>query len=179
MIRVTLEPMELVSRLFGEAWEYRRRRHQAIAVGVLLVMVAVAAGLFVGRHQNVPTQNSSKDGYRPEPSRSVINSSVLGLRGAGAFQRVWIDVGLNNQATKVIASFDGEAVDLHTRGLPRGTPSAQFVGSRNIPNTFRPRPGVPSGHSGLLTVGLKITYADGSRVSTSISAHFKHGLALR
>src|SRR5579884_2918829 len=106
MIRVTLEPLELVSLLFGEAWEYRRRRHQAIGVGVLLVMVAVAAGLFVGRHQNAPTQNFSTDGYRPKPSRSVLSSSAFGLGGAGAFQRVWIDVGLKNQATKVIASFD-------------------------------------------------------------------------
>jgi hypothetical protein len=175
---VKLGPIELVSRLFGEAWEYRRSRHRAIAAGGLLAIAAVAAGLIVGHSQGAPTQRSTGGKYRVEPSSSVITSWSLSVGGSGAFQRVGVSLVLKDQATSVVASIDGQTADLRSL-LPQDSSSTVFAGRFKIPNAFPPRAGVPAGHGGLVSVRLRILYTDGSRVSTSLSAHFKHGLALR
>lgn len=170
--------MELVSRLFGEAWAYRRRRHRAVGAGVLLAVAAVAAGLAVGHGSSAPGSGSYGGAYRFEPARSVIAESSIAVGGDGPFQRVTVSVELNSQATSVVAFVDGRGAHLRPLSADAG-PSVGFAGGLKLPSELAPAAGVPGAHGGSVIVRLRITYPDGSRVGTAIGAHFKHGLVLR
>jgi hypothetical protein len=63
--------MEFVVKLLGEAWEHRRRRQRTFAAGVMLVAVAVAAGLLLGRSDHAPGQAVGA-GYQFERSSRVL-----------------------------------------------------------------------------------------------------------
>src|ERR1700733_7305010 len=83
MESVRLIPMELVHRLFGEAWEYRRRRNRRIAAGSLgLIALVVVAGLIVGRFGNTPPTQQFRGADRGFATSSALaGGEVLQIVG--------------------------------------------------------------------------------------------------
>jgi hypothetical protein len=197
--------MEFVAKLLGEAWEHRRRRHRILAAGVILVAVAVAAGLLLGRSTHAPEAEAGA-GYRIEQS-----SRVLAYHGVGyplsegsmpismcrasapqsqACESITVVLVLKRSARSAVVSFGGLVVKLNRSKIKPGTTMRSglklhtgAVFSGNMPTVTlietraRAVPGVrPAiGRSGYATFRALITYADGARVSTNFRQYLRSG----
>lgn len=174
---MTLAPVELVTWLFGEAWEYRRRRHRVVAAGLLVIVAAAVGGLLVGRGGNSSGPSASAGPARVEPPSRVLASHNVLLVGGESFEAVDVMAVLRRPGTGVVASIDGRSVILHrfTSQFVR-RPMTGFTGKVKSARSSAIDAGIPGSHGGTVVVRLLITYADGSRVATRFSVHFKHGL---
>jgi hypothetical protein len=172
--------MELVARLFGEAWEHRRRRQRAVVAGLLLVVIAVVAGLLVGRGGSISAKGGLAAGYRSEPASRVLASHNVQLIGRrGSFERVGVTVVLRHPASSIVASVGGRAVVLRSAKInPRPLAGTGFAGELTSRMTSQIDEGSPASPGRAMTVRLRVTYPDGSRVAAEFQARFKHGLAL-
>jgi hypothetical protein len=197
--------MEFVVKLLGEAWEHRRKRQRLVAVGLMLVAVAVAAGLLLGRSAHAPGQAVGA-GYQAAPSSSVLAYHGIGYplsegsmpismcRAAApqssACESINFVLVLKHPATSAVVSFGGLVVKLNRSKIKPGTTmrsglklrtGAVFDGNMPTVTLIRTKARAVSGvrpaigHSGYATFLALISYADGNRVSTKFRQYLRRG----
>jgi hypothetical protein len=194
---VTLASMELAARLFGEAWEHRRRRHRILRTSLLvgLITAAVAGGALVGRQQ----ANPAGSGLRREVASRVVARSDTSLTpdqqlgdhcavvNSVACDTLTLQLQLTRPAKSVVASMASRTVRLtatpRTDGFPvpaeitltrSFAPWTAFSGELFPAGASRPvaHPRSQWGgrdHRGsYVNVRLLITYPDGQKVNTTV-----------
>jgi hypothetical protein len=190
MKSVTLVPMDLASRLFGEAWEHRRRRQRTLGAtlvaGVLLVAalsVLVSSGQTVGTSQSI--------GFRAVPPASVLKRSFVFFRPDQATHRQCVAAGplecdslsvtltLKRPAMLVAARIGARVTDLqrgklgiHTDRSSETVFSGVFEPPAHPNRKLTTRLGtrtVPSDGAEYLRVRLRIVGRDGAHLTTSFS----------
>ncbi len=166
--------MDLVARLFGEAWEYRRRRHRALVAGILLVGIAVAAGLLLGRGGNKLTKPALAVSFRSEPSSRVLAFHNVILVGSLSSDATVVTVVLKRPGASVVASVDGRVIDLRSfTSEVVHRPNTGFTGKLKSARTSNQGVGIPASGK-TVAVRLRISYPDGSGIATGFNEHFKH-----
>jgi hypothetical protein len=101
--------MALILGLFDEAWQHRKMRHRTIAAGFLIALIAVSAGLLIGRAGNVSIVRAGGLDHRSAlvsrvlASHSAIVVANTSSRGSVGFATV----RLKYPAASVFASVNG------------------------------------------------------------------------
>ena len=96
--------MKILSALFGEAWDHRRRRHRLIGASLILAAAAIAAGLLIGTAAVLQPVSSAR-AYRLEPASNVL-AFHMGSTGRTSLERgvrTGIVIGLKRPAYSVVA----------------------------------------------------------------------------
>jgi hypothetical protein len=141
------------------------------AAALALVALAVVTGLLFARGGNPLWTQFSGVGH--ESSSHVLTSQdvlIVASPSRGGFR---VTVVLKHPATAVVASVNGQLVNLHPSSVS-GHLKMAFSGNdtQSLP--------VPSAwllpHDGVVTVRLRINYADGSLIRTEFREVFRHGL---
>jgi hypothetical protein len=132
MTSVILAPMELVSRLFGEAWDHRRQRHRATVAGLgtIVVVAAIVAGILVGRHQSVTTtalvSNQTSSSILAGSYTSLDPDQQLGnhcaVLNSIACDALTVQLELRRPAASVVASMGTRVVRLTATPKSDGFP---------------------------------------------------------
>jgi hypothetical protein len=187
--------MDLVAKLFGEAWEHRSKRRRTFALWGLCVAAAMIVGLLVGRSTQTPASRSTPQhaaGYRAEAASLVVDRTSLefvpdeqlgdhcAVLNSLACDAIHVLLTLKNPATSVVASIGGRSITLK-RGYagspapmeyatPAGT-GTQFSATLDPSGTIREvrnqRRDPPTVWRGHYeSVRLRITNRVGGRVST-------------
>jgi hypothetical protein len=186
--------MELVARLFGEAWDHRRQRHRTVVVslGIAAVVAAITAGLLTSG----PQSGSASGVVRSEVSSRFVGETYTSLDpdqqlrdhcavlNSVACDTLTFQLELRRPAVSVVASMGNRVVKL--LGTPKSdgfpVPDEIFLTRSPAPRTVfsgelfpigtaravgRPRaePGGGDHRTTYLQVRLLVTYPDGSRVS--------------
>lgn len=183
--------MDLVAKLFGEAWEHRSKRRRTFGLWGLLIAATVGVGLLAGRFDRTPAVHGSV--YPAEPaSRVVARTSLAYVPDAHlgdhcavvnslACDSMYVLLTLKKPAISVVAVVGGRSLTLK-RGYagvpapplefatPPGT-GTQFSGTLNPSGTLRAvkkqkRDFPTSWRHHYDFVRLRITYRGGTRVST-------------
>lgn len=166
--------MQLIARLFGEAWEHRRQRHRTLVLAGGLAAAAVAAGLSAA-HFGAPKTAV----YKFEPASSALRSHDLLIVTEGSDRvtrsQYAIGVTLKRPATSVTATVNGVAVTLEPFPLQIVHRAAVTFAGRRGP-VAGVSIGGPTGRPATLTAELQITFGDGTRVITSFRKRFPHGI---
>ena len=197
MTSMKLAPMELVARLFGEAWEHHRRRHRTlrISLGAGLIAAAVTGGALAGRHQASQTGS----GLRREGSSSLVARSYTSLDpdqelgdrcavlNSVACDTLTLQLQLKHPAKSVIASVGTRTTTLTATPKADGFP---VPGEITLTRPFAPWTAfsgemfptgtpIPVAHPHVnwgnkshrpayVNVRLLITYPDGQRATTTL-----------
>jgi hypothetical protein len=196
MTSVKLASMELVARLFGEAWEHRRKRRRSVPTGLIVIAAAAAAGLLIGGLDHTPPRPMNQPvgaGSRFEsPSRVLADNLVLfspeqqlgdhcAAVNSVSCDRAVVMVRLKSPAASVVVSLDGRMMKLKriTRQTEDGlrfaepfSPGTVFFGKLLPPRTVRvfahPATETPISRPTYVSVRLLIDSADGSKVTTQL-----------
>ncbi len=191
--------MELVARLFGEAWDHRRQRHLAVVVslGTVAVVAAIVAGLLTSGHQgrstNAVVRNEDSSRLVAETYTSLDPDQQLrdhcAVLNSVACDTLTFQLELRRPAVSVVASMGARVVKLLATPKPEGfpvpdeivltrssVPRAVFSGELFPIGTARPvahqrTESIDRNHrTTYLHVRLLITYLDGSRVGVVLRA---------
>lgn len=165
--------MELLSALFGEAWDHRRRRHRLIGASLILAAAAIAAGLLIGTAGRAPAGTPAARAYRLEPASNVLAFHMVSTARTSLERgvRTGIVIGLKRPAYSVVAMVQGQSAQLRSLSSRNGVlTDIAFAGSF-WPASLRAvtQVGQHSAHVATvnLLIRLRITYRDGDQVATS------------
>lgn len=128
---VILVLMELVSGLFGEAWEHRRRRHRNALMMVLLLASAAVAMLLIVRLDHAPAPTTATSQSAHDSGSQLLASTSIRFGPVEAYGRGGQQLGrhcamlnsiacdasnvefdLKRPATSVVASVSGRVMKL-------------------------------------------------------------------
>jgi hypothetical protein len=191
--------MELVARLFGEAWDHRRERHRAVVVslGIVAAAAAIVAGLLTSGHQS----QSANSAVRNEASSPLVAKAYTSLTpdqqlrdhcavlNSVACDTLTFQLELRRPAVSVRASMGSRVVKLLGTPKSEGFPvpdeivltrnsaawtvfSGELFPTGTAHAVEHPRTESIGRNHGKtsLYVRLLVTYPDGSRVSVVLPA---------
>jgi hypothetical protein len=113
--------MELVTRLFGEAWEHRRRRRRSALPALWVTAIVVVAGVLVGRWGNGSAPIPEGSRYVVESSSSLLTQVPYmavhcPVANSIACDEVGLAINLKQPARSVVAFIDGRQLKMNRAG---------------------------------------------------------------
>jgi hypothetical protein len=138
--------MDLVARLFGEAWDHRRQRHRAVIVslGIAAVVTAIVAGLLTSgqnsQSANTVVRNESSLRLVAQTYTILTPDQQLGarcaVRNSVACDTLTFQLELRRPAASVVASMGTRVVKLLGTPTSEGFPVPdELVRTRPAPRT--------------------------------------------